>query len=367
MTQISVNLAEPADDAAIRLLLRKQSMPGRVAVTFEREPDFSLGCAITGEDCRILVARTEGGEIIGVATRSFRNVFVNGRKQRLGYLGQLRIDERFQGRWLVSRGFDLLRQMHSGSGVPAYLAAIVGGNSQATGVLVEKRRKFFPQFHAVADYRTLAIDLHRPKPPLPCGAQIGPAGPDELVEIAGFLQTHGSKRQFYPVWNEQALRELSAYGLRPQDLIVARNGGVIVGVIGLWDQSAYKQTVVQAYSGWLKTIAPLWNSSASLLGRGPLPGRGEVLRSAYASLVAIAHDDPAVFAALLREVYNLARSRSFRYLMLGLDSRDPLLPAARSYSYILYPSRIYLAAWSDGGNFHECLEHRAVYIDIATL
>jgi len=367
MMPVSVQVASPADDPAIRRLLRRQSMPGRVTVTFEREPDFALGCAVTGEDCRILVARSEQNEIVGVACRSLRNVFINGREQRLGYLGQLRVDDRYRGRWLVSRGFSLLRDLHEGTGVPAYLAAIVGGNPEATGVLVEKRRKRFPEFHAVADYCTLAIDLHRPRPPLPCDVQLSLADPTELAEIAQFLRSQGAKRQFFPVWDEPSLGKLSAYGLRPHDIVVARRDAQIVGTAALWDQSAYKQTVIRAYSGWLKAVSPLWNWSAPFLGRGPLPRLGEMIRSVHASLLCVANDDTAVFAALLRELYGLSRSRGFRYLMLGLDAQDPLLVSARSYPHILYPSRLYLAEWSDGGHLHEQLERRPAYVDIATL
>ncbi len=367
MNGISVHLAGPADDAAIRLLMRRQPMPGRVTVAFEREPSFSPGCAVTGEDCQVLVARSDRGEIVGVACRSQRNVFVNGREQRLGYLGQLRVDERFRGRWLVSRGFSLLRELHTESPVPAYLAAIVGGNSQATGVLVEKRRRLFPEFHSVADYCTLAIDTHRHRPPLPCDAQIAHAVSGDMAAIADFLRTHGRRRQFFPVWTERALRGLSAYGLHPQDFIVARRGGQMIGIIALWDQSAYKQTVVRGYSGWLKLAAPIWNSGAPLLRRGPLPRPGEALSSAYAALICIKDDDVAVFASLLREVYTLAQARGIRYLMAGLDARDPLLPAAKFYSHIFYPSRLYLAEWSDGGHLHEQLEQRPAYVDIATL
>jgi predicted N-acetyltransferase YhbS len=367
MSNIRVNLAAPGDDAAIRLLMRRQPMPGRVTVTFEREPNFFPGCAVTGEDCRVLVARSDRGEIVGVACRSERNVFVNGHEQRLGYLGQLRVDERFRGRWLVSRGFSLLREMHMASAVPAYLTAIVGGNPQATGVLVEKRRKLFPEFHPVADYCTLAIDTHRTRRPLPCDAQITHTVPSDMASLAGFLQSHGRQRQFFPVWNERALKNLSAHGLQPQDFIVARRDGQIAGVIALWDQSSYKQTVVHGYSGWLKLAAPIWNSGAPLLGRGPLPLPGEALSSAYAALVCIQDDDVAVFAALLRKIYSLAQARGIRYLMVGLDARDPLLPIAKSYSHILYPSRLYLAEWSDGGHLHEQLEQRPAYVDIATL
>jgi hypothetical protein len=367
MMRVSVNLAGPADDAAIRLLMRRQPVPGRVTLTFEREPDFSLGCAVTGDDCRILVARSEDHEIVGVACASVRNVFVNGREQRLGYLGQLRVDERFRGRWLVSRGFALLRQLHHQTGVPAYLTAIVGGNDEATAVLVEKRRKSFPEFHPVADYCTLAIDVSRPRPVMPCDAAIGSAAAGDLAAIAQFLRSCGSRRQFFPVWDESSLNTLSAYGLKAEDLIVARRSGQIAGIIGLWDQSAYKQTVIQAYSGWLKAVAPLWNSAAPLLRRNSLPRPGEAVRSVYAALVCVAGQDAAVFASLLREAYRHARSRGFSYLMLGLDALDPLLSLARSYPYIPYTSRLYLAEWSDGGHLHERLERFPAYVDIATL
>ncbi len=368
MTQVNIALAVPEDDASIRQLVKRQPVPGRITVAFEREPDFSLGCAVTGDDCRILVARTaEDAEVVGVACRSVRRVFLNGREQRLGYFGQLRVDERFRGRWLVSRGFSLLRQLHDSDPVPGYLAAIIAGNPEATAVLVGKRRKFFPHFHAVADYCTLALDAHQRKSALACDARILPTSPDELAEVADFLRTHGRHRQFFPVWTQEALCNLAALGLRIEDLRIARRGAKIVGVTGLWDQAAYKQTVVRSYSGWLKAVVPFWNSSAAWFGRSALPRPGEKLRSAYASLICVAEDDAAVFGSLLREVYNLARLRGFSYLLVGLDARDPLLPVARAYTHVLYRSTLYLAEWSEGGQLHEQLDQRPVYVDAATL
>ena len=205
-----------------------------------------------------------------MATRSVRRVFVNGREQRLGYLGQLRIDPRFRGRWLVSRGFSQLKQLHDHDPLPGYLAAIIDGNREATGILVRHRRRIFPEFHAVADYRTLAIGVNRAQRPAAGDIQISTPAESELPEIAGFLQTHGSRRQFYPVWTEERLRRLSSLGLGIADLRIARRGGQIVGIAGLWDQSAYKQTVVHGYSGWLKAAAPLYNLGARLCWGVPL-------------------------------------------------------------------------------------------------
>lgn len=363
-----VGLATSADDAAIRGMCRTQVMPGRVRVTFEREPDFSLGCRVAGDDCQIVVARAAGsGEIAGVACRSARRVFVNGHEQRLGYLSQLRIDRKFQGRWLLSKGFRKLREMHEADPLPAYLMAIVDGNRQATGVLVRKRRKDFPAVRSMAKIRTLAISVSGMKRAIRCDAAIAAASDTDRAEVAAFLHREGSRRQFFPACNENSLRGLTAYCLRTEDFRVARRDGQITGVIALWDQSSYKQTVVQGYTGWLRATAPIYNWSEACMGRAGLPRPGEKLRSAYAAFACIANDNPAIFAALLQEIRNLAYERGFHYLMLGCDARDPLLPIAQKYKHISYPSRLYVAEWSEGGDFHEQLDHRPVYADIATL
>src|SRR5262245_24431065 len=321
---VVVDLASPADDAGIRGLVGRQVMPGRIRLALPREPDFSLGCTVTGRDCRIVVARSiDDGAIVGVACRAVRHVFLNGREQRIGYLGQLRVDERVRGRWLVSRGFSLLERIDREDPVPAYLASIVDGNVEATGVLVRKRRQSFPSFREVARYRTLALRVRRVKlmstdrtMARQSGAEkIERATASDLPAIVSFLRHEGAQRQFFSAWTEETLRELTALGLRIDDIHVARAGGVIVGVLALWDQTAYKQAVVRGYSGWLKVLASLSNVGVPWLTRSLLPGVGDHVRSAYAALLCVASSDATVFARLLRDVYDRAAARGFDYLV----------------------------------------------------
>jgi hypothetical protein len=357
---VIVDRAAPADDEAIRGLLRRQPMPGRISLSFEREPNFALGCAVTGDHHDIVVARAgEGREVVGVAVRSTRRVFINGVEQRVGYLGQLRVDDRFRGRWLVSRGFSLLADIDRADPVPVYLASIVDGNDEATGVLVRRRRSSFPAFHEVTSYRTLALALRRSRRTAPGEEEIVAASPEQIPALIGFLRTHGRRRQLFPAWTEDAVRNFAPLGLSIDNIRVARRDGRVVGVIGLWDQSAYKQAVVRGYSGWLKP--------AGWLGGLIVPRIGAHVRSAYAAMICIANDDLAVFSCLLRHVCDLAAAARFEYLVLGLDVRDPLLAIARSYRHFSYPSRLYLASWCNRGPFHEQLDQRPAYVDVATL
>jgi hypothetical protein len=358
---VVVTLAGPDDDAGIRGLVRREALPGRVRLALPREPNFSLGCAVTGDDYRIVVARTfDDDAIVGVACRSVRNVFLNGRPQRIVYLGQLRIDERFRGRWLVSRGFSLLAGIDREQPAPLYLASIVDGNTAAIGVLVTRRRRGFPAFREVARYHTLALPTRRSKPLLPGREDIEAGTVDQLGEISELLRLEGARRQFSSVWTEDALRELDSFGLRVGDIRVARLNGQVVGVIALWDQTAYKQAIVRGYSGWLRAVAPLMR----------LPRIGQEIRSAYASLLCVRDDNAVLFERLLREVYGLAHSRGFDYVLVGLDARDPLLRTARAYPHFSYRSRFYLGprpAGSSGDRLYEQLDDRPAYIDIATL
>jgi hypothetical protein len=357
-----VEIASPHDDEGVRRLVRSQTMPGRVRMSFCREPNFSIGCAVTGDEHQILVARSlPEGEIVGVACRSTRRVFLNGRERRIGYLGQLRIDERYRGRWLLPRGFAMLERLQQADPVPLYLASIVDGNHEATTLLVDKRRRTFPRFREVARYVTLALWVRRAKPPLATGIDITPASPDQLADLSAFLRCQGVRRQLSSVWSADRIGALAAYGLSLGDIRIARRQGTIVGVLALWDQSAYKQSVIRGYSGWLRPVAPI------------LPRPGTQLRSAYAALACIAQDDESVYASLLRDVHNAAAARGIEHLLAGFDVRDPLLGTAKAYRHLSYPSRLYLASLSGGssgsmgGHNNEPLDAGPTFVDVATL
>jgi hypothetical protein len=362
---IHIAVATPADDAHIRGLLRREPVPGRIAISFEREPDFSRGCDTTGENTTVLVARDlDTGVLAGVACRSEREVYVNATPTRLGYLGQLRIDRRFRGRWLVSRGFALLKQLHDRDPLPGYLAAVTADNREAEGILMRMGRRRCPAFHPVARYCTFALPV-RPTSPV---TGVASATTEDIPEIVRFLQTSGSRRQFFPVWSEARLIALTTrLGLCIEDVQIARRRGRIAGVIGLWDQSAYKQDVVRSYSGWMRLAVPLYNASAPWLRRPRLPKTGERIRSGYAVFICIEEDAPSVFGDLLAATLHRAGARGLDYVLMGLDERDPLFRAAREQRHIPYRSRLFLAEWPEGGHLHAQLDRRPSYVEIATL
>ena len=121
-----------------------------------------------------------------------------------------------------------------------------------------------------------------------------------------------------------------------------------MGCLAVWDQRALKQTVVRGYAGALGRFRRPLNLVAPL-GRWPLlPPPGTALSSCYLSHRAIDGEEPTVFAALLRALYNRALLRHASYLVIGFAAGDPLSSVLAGYRTFPYLSELHLAAWEDG-------------------
>jgi ribosomal protein S18 acetylase RimI-like enzyme len=345
MSDVVFSLATREDDAGIRALLATSAMPGRIRIRLEREPDYFAGCTTMGPFTQVLVAKDiakNRDRVIGVACRAVRAMYLNGAREDVGYLSQLRVDPAYRGRALVSRGFRMLRELHEDRRTRAYVTTIVDGNEEAEGVLVRRARAGMPRYRFLERLITVAIRVAlRRDAAAPAGGDAG--GPGEML---AFLEKHATRRNFFPVWNDD---------FDARDFVAVRRDGAIAGVAGLWDQNACKQTVIDGYGGVMRLARPF------------LPRAGSVLRLAYGSFFCTIDDDRRVARALIERLLVLAAARGVRHLLLGFTERDPHLAAARAFRHVAYPSRIYSVAWDDGDDLHDRLDSRPRYLELATL
>jgi hypothetical protein len=356
-------------------------MPGRIALSYEREPRYFRAAALEGPFHQTLVARAAGtGEIVGCASRAVRTLWVNGSPQPVGYMSQLRFHPRVRQGMSVARclarSFSLYRSLHEDGRAPYYLLSIVAGNRPAQRLLASGLPGF-PRLHPYARLFTHAIPIGRPRRPLPLppGLRLARGSAALLPAILDCLARNGARRQLAPVWTAENLCQPRATpGLAPEDFFVVLSAeGKVAGCLAGWDQRAVKQTVVRGYSGALARWRRLLNLMAPLGGWPELPEPGTALRSRYASHRAIdedAGDDSdgtAVFAALLRALYNQGVERGDGYLVLGFGEGDPLSAALRPYRSLSYASQLYLAAWEDGEAAVAALDGRVPGPEVAVL
>lgn len=363
--EFDVRWSRPGDEPDIRALIGSVAMPGAVVVRFAREPNYFLGAGIMGDPCDVLVARHRlNGDLAGIACRAESRAFVNGREEKLGYIGQIRIAPEYRGRWLVNTGAEMFREA-SPPGL-LYFGVIASDNPRARLLLAGSRPPAGLHVRHISGITTCAILMRPARFHRATGIDVTSGSPDTLPEIVNFLRENGPGRQFLPAYMLEDFTGGSRLrGLSPQDIMVARRDGTIAGVMAVWDQSAYKQDIIDSYGPMLRRLRPVYDLAARVIGARPLTPPGEVMPMSFAACICVANDDPAVMRALLPVCVKTAYERGKAYLMLGLADGDPLLPVVKRYLHVTYHSDLYALSWSDG--VVDQVDGRVPYIEIATL
>jgi hypothetical protein len=367
MNRVVIEEAHIADDPDLRGILADNPLDGDIRISLRRNPSFFESIKTRGNYNRIVIARAEG-RIVGFGSRSIKPAYINGKVCNLGYLGDLRIDERFRGRTILARGYNYLKKQHfADRKALLYLTTIISENRYARDILTRKRAGL-PSYHYFGDYCTFCVMLspakrfRRSSPVIVRGDEVG------LENIVAFINRTGKEKQFYPFYTkEDFISDGYLKGFDPGDFYIATRDNRILGVVGTWSQADFKQIVVGSYRAKLRYVRPLVNAGLKLKGYPFLPPPGAELKSLYVSFIAIDKDDPWVFGALFAAVYEECARQGFSYVLLGFDAKDPLCRVISEFPHITYMSRLYVVCWEDGETFFNRLDRKTFYLELASL
>ena len=368
MSRYRFELASLEDDAGLRRRMAEDWLNSRLSVSFRREPSYFTGCEVQGEGAQVIKCTDmETGEIIGMGCRARRTVFINGVPQCAGYLSDLRSHPSVRNRTLLARGYSFLRRLHEGAPLPLYYTVILDGNAQALQSLVGGRAGL-PQYRDFGRMLTPAIHLDIPRPPVKVpGVRFERGSSARLPAIVEFIQRRYADKQFAPMYRESDFGTAGLRGFDPADFYVAVKDARIVGTIGAWDQRAFRQTHIEAYTGWFGRMRWLYNLVARMSPLKPLPDPGSRVPYFYAAFIAIEGNDPQIFRGLLREVYRDRRSGEWHYFIAGLHERDPLAQVLREYRSVPAAGRMLVVHFEDGEKAFNGLDGRIPYLEMATV
>jgi hypothetical protein len=369
--RLRFELVATHNEREVRQLLREAPVPGWITLAYEREPDYLLGTTLEGPVQQTVLARTVAdGTLVGTFSRSERLAFVNGEPRPLGYLGLLRLRDRFRGRTRYLReGYEACRRfLHDPARTPYYVTSVIEGNTTARRVL-EAGLPGLPVYRPWQAFSTLALPCRRHPGTVPRGLQVVPGSPQLLGDIAACLQRNYARYALAPYWTADDLASPErCRGLRPQDFRVALRGDRVVGCLALWDQRAFKQHVACGYTPTVGRWRGPINVAARLLSLPRLPEPGEALAEATLSHAASDDDDPAVLLALVGAARAEAHRRGLAVVTLGLALRNPMLRAVRAaFRHLEYRSILYLVHWDDGRAAAAALDDRPAHLEAATL
>ncbi len=368
-------LVDDSEESQLRALLRETPLGGDIEATLRREPRYFDGSVVEGPFHQVLAARRgqqdSGGSepIVAMATRSVRMRYVGGIATPVGYLGGLRIRESARKGLVIARGFQKLRELHEDGRTDFYLTTVTEGNTAAIEALT-KGRAGLPSYHELGRYFTFILPTHSLKVPhRDPTLQIRSLQENELPELVRFLNREGKSRLFFPVLDERDfLTKASTYrDLSLDQILCAWRAGRIVGTLAAWDQSAFKQSHVERYTGHWRWSRLFYNPLAKCLRLPQFPAPGDRLRNVMLALPVIENSDPAVWQPLLHQVQQLPVTKRNDSLALGLFERDPLVPFVRRSAVHCYETRLYVVSWAPEKVQPEQFDGRNVYLELGCL
>jgi hypothetical protein len=365
-----VREARPDDDAGIRQLLQSSAMPSDIRIAMTREPSFFSSTAVEGRKVRVAVAEsTPSGPPVGLIMRSEKEAYVNGEPRVLGYLGGLRVQPVTDRIAILRQGADFVAQCHGEGGAGIYIQTVTDGNSRAAGLLMSGRLGM-PRLRDLGRLHTFLLNpkvFHRLQDDSSYEIRMGKK--EDLPAIVDFLQS-GKRRQFFPIYRNEDFGEGGGLlrGLFPEQILMAFKDNQLIGTLGLWNQTDFKQIHITSYSTTYKLCRNFLNLVAHLGSRPSLPPAGDSLRHFKTAILCIEQDDPSVFAQLLRHALLFAnQSQPPLPLAIMVHDRDAFLPLLRSLPSIVYSSRLFTAYYKDGVELVESLDDRVPYVELGAL
>lgn len=351
---IVLRAAEPGDNAGRCALFARVTMETELGLSVRRDPDFDALYRLQSRDWHSVVVELEG-RVEGTGTILVRDGYVNGEVKRVGYLGDLRLSPKVQGRLLLDRAFaGLLAQARDRFGCELFLTSVIASNTRALRALVTRtarsRAAGRPVYAPVGDFDIRSLHLLVPRRSAGDAVAVRRAVDADIPAIARLLDDDARRRPFGYVFTEQELRRRLAEwpGLGIGSFYLADAGaGDIRGCIALWDATPVKRMVVTAYRGSMRRVRFGYDLVARFLGRAPLPRTGEAFRYLYVTHQAVRGDVPTVLRALLEAAYRDAREAGQHFLSVCVPNGSALEPAYRGFHSTSLTARLFVVSLPD--------------------
>lgn len=363
---ITIRLGTEADNPKIHDLIAKITMPGPAEMCFQRQPDFFVGSRVIGDEFIIAVADDDERPdvLAGLTVISGHDMYISGKKRRLYYSGDTRVDPHYRRRGIASalfaeqKKFRTTEDLMHGIVLKDNTAPLEAASHIKDGVLF--------RFWVSHTIETSFIFVRPIQPRIPAGVTLRAATPADLPAMQAFFDSEAPRRNGYPVYDFDKLAKGDPYyaGLKVSDYVLALKGDKIVGMLAGWDQKAYKQTRIMGFKPAVRVLRPLYNLYVSLAGGFKLPPAGGVLNYLTLYNILIAHDDAAIYQALIDWVMAHA-GQKYDALATAVTHGDPLVEVPRGYKrQKLISSHFWL---SYGDDPRPGIDNRPLYVELGRL
>jgi hypothetical protein len=331
----TLRLATTGDDAALRQFLRSHGMAAWVEMAIEREPSFFAGRDFGGEEWAVIAE--EETDIVGMYSAALRPMHVNGRQERLGYLGGLRVSPKYRHRIRYLRqGYASIRALTPAPATLPWWFTVIAADNMAARKLLEAGVPGLPTYHPLGDYVTYALPTSRGEHK----AIWRRAGETDVDTLVAFYNARASRFNFTPVLDGTLVRRVGV-----DHFYLFERRGVLQGVAALWDQRSFKQIVAARYRRPIGSLLPMYNLYAKLCRRIPLPHEGRALDHTFVAFLALRDDVGPERAPALRDLLSHCKTP---IASVGVHAANSLNETLMGLKPVRYRSRVYAVTFEPG-------------------
>lgn len=355
----NIRCAQPEDSDALLDLFNKTPQQGSIRLNFERQPNFFHSTGVVTSDAEVwLMEDLQENQLVGSFSIGKRDVYVNGKRRSTRYGSDLRIHPDYAGGRTLFRLFKKYKELMQNE----WMQTVILDENKASIDTVSSGRLTLPTYHYVGQFITHMIALNKsysaPKNP------VRRATTDDINIIQNFFDTHAKDKEFYPHYDFSKIGSGDNYyrDLKITDYFLQFEKDELIGVMGTWNQKAFKQTRFLSYHGSMKILRHINNISSKLFGGLNLPKAGELANYINLHSVLIKNNQPDVFKNILLSILadykpdkNKKTNHSFDAVIVGFEKRDPLHTALKNIKSHTLTSNHYLASY---GEKPEYLRHQ---------
>ncbi len=325
---MQIRFASEKDNQDLLRLARSTPMEGKVVVKVNRSPDYFMLANLQGDDARVLVAEKDG-ELVGAIGFSFRQVIIGRRTHKIAYLGGIKLAESVRKGIAAYRLVKATSDYLLSTDVEYGVLLVMEGNAAMEALL--SGRAGIPRFYRISQFE-LTYLLPLLKPSINSDFQIRAAQPADEFALFDLWRNFHLNYELRPASLEktwQMLMQEPSFSL--QNFYVALKGTQVVAAVSIWDQQAFKQTIVEHYGGSFRLVAKL------LSPWQVLPKAGQPLRELNLRYLVYQPEQEAAAQALVR---HLVRQFRHNYQMLRLGVPAGVFPATILQGLLRFKMRL---------------------------
>jgi hypothetical protein len=359
LTIMIIRPATPADNPALLALARETPMEGNLVIQVDRTPDYFQLARLQGRDQQILIAE-DHGKITGMVGYALRNVRLNNRSQTIAYIGGVKVTRATKTGFTVFRLMNAVRTELVQAGISIGILLVLADNQRMLPLLTG--RAGLPVFHSVARFQ---ICYYVPlwnfrKQQI---YTIYQATDKDYAELARLFESCMTKRALAPPepndYLADCLRQNPDFKL--SNFWLARKpNGRLAAALSVWDQSAFKRTVILRYGGWLTLLKTLQRPL------GFLPAPGQTLKELSFRHLLYRESELPSLRCLVRQVVRRYRS-DYRLFRFGFHRFEPLREVLPPGLKINIPLDLFIgfkAESSETQAILDLLQHNLIWEDL---